>query len=128
MPRDDDPRVVVRMTPEDHAALKATAELNDLAVGALVRECAIRYASTVARELRVSGKRLRRGNVVVPGPARSVAKSRPVPRPAAKPIKGLRRASDLVVEGGTQADWDLARQAKLNEARVRPAKKKRGGL
>src|SRR3954469_18894006 len=97
MPRDDDPRVVVRMTPEDHAALKATAELNDLAVGALVRECAIRYASTVARELRVSGKRLRRGNVVVPGPARSVAK-RPVSRPAAKPIKGLRRASDLVVE------------------------------
>jgi hypothetical protein len=111
--------------------LKATAELNDLAVGALVRECAIRYASTVARELRVSGKRLRRGNVVVPGsgPARSVAKSRPVSRSAAKPIVGLKRASDLVVEGGTQADWDLARQVKLNEARVRPAKKgKRGGL
>jgi hypothetical protein len=128
MPRDDDPRVVVRMTPEDHAALKATAELNDLAVGALVRECAIRYASTVARELRVSGKRLRRGNVVVPGsgPARSVAKSRPVPRPAVKPIEGLRRASELVGDDGPEG-WALARQAKLNEARVRPAKKKRGG-
>jgi hypothetical protein len=120
------------MTPEDHAALKATAELNDLAVGALVRECAIRYASTVARELRVSGKRLRRGNVV-PGVEvpRSVAKGR-VPRPkqgrVVAPVEGLRRASELVGDDGPEG-WALARQAKLNEARVRPAKKgKRGGL
>jgi hypothetical protein len=124
MPRDDDPRVVIRLTPEDLAAIRAAAAVGDVAVGALVRECAVRYASTVARELRVSGKRVRRGNVSKPEP--SVPKSQPKSEPA-PPIKGLKRASELVPGQDAKA-WALARQAKLNEARDRgaPVKKGRG--
>jgi hypothetical protein len=127
MPRDDDPRVVIRLTPEDLAAIRAAAAVGDVAVGALVRECAVRYASTVARELRVSGKRVRRGNVSKPEPAvpaRSVPKPKSEPAP---PIAGLKRASELVPGQDAKA-WALARQAKLNEARDRgaPVKKGRG--
>jgi hypothetical protein len=114
VPRDDDPRVVIRLTPEDHAALKATAEINNIAVGALVRECAIRYASTVAKELRVSGKRLRRGRTDVESPGPRPPRSKPKTTPA------IRRASELIPEG--QEQYFLEHQAKLNEARNRATK------
>lgn len=64
MPRADDPRIMVRLTPEDHATIKAAADLGNIALSALVRECAIRYASTVAADVRQSGHRMRRAHAV----------------------------------------------------------------
>lgn len=103
MPRADDPRVMVRMTPEDHAAIKAAADLGNIAVGALMRECAIRYASTVAAEVRTSGKRLRRAKAV-------------------EAVKGqVAPASSLVVRAPA-VDWMTARQERINASTERARK------
>jgi uncharacterized protein (DUF1778 family) len=63
MPRADDPRVMVRLTPESYAVIKEAAEGANVAVGALVRECAERYAVRVAREVAAGSVRLRRAKV-----------------------------------------------------------------
>jgi hypothetical protein len=141
----DRDRVMVRLSPAEFAMLDALCVSANVGLGGLLRECGLRYGASVIREVEAGSVVIRRRDgsvprdsdsvpvreaVVVPPVSRprSVSKGRSKSRPAAKPIVGLKRASDLVVEGGTQADWDLARQAKLNEARVRPAKKgKRGG-
>jgi hypothetical protein len=136
---------MVRLSPAEHATLLALCQAANVSLGGLMRVCAVRYASAAVRDVQDGSVRIRRRDVERPQgipveprgsvsgvgvePVLPVPRSKPKPRQAAKPIKGLRRASELV-PGGTQADWDLARQAKLNEARVRPAAKKgkRGGL
>jgi uncharacterized protein (DUF1778 family) len=104
MPRDGDPRVMVRMTPEDHAAIKAAADLGNIAVGALMRECAIRYASTVAADVRTSGKRLRRAKAV------EAVKGQVVP------------ARSLVVSPAEQ--WARDKQRRINESTNRSRAKR----
>lgn len=100
MPRVGDPRVVVRMSPEGFAVVKAAADRAGVSVGGLVRECAERYAASVAVEVRVGKVRLRRSSVG----ARevSVAVREPEPAPKADP-----------------ALWALERQRRLNEAKER---------
>lgn len=51
MPRADEPRVPVRLSNGDHALIKAAADSVNVGVAGLMRECAVRYAGVVAREL-----------------------------------------------------------------------------
>lgn len=100
MPRADDPRVMVRLSPEAHAAIKAAAASANVAVGALMRECAERYATTVARDVAAGNVRLRRQRV--------------------EAVPGVVRASSLV---GPSSEA-MARQARLNEMAARARAKK----
>lgn len=63
MPRDGDPRVMVRLSPELAEALAESAQAANVAVAALVRECAERHHESVARDVREGRVRLRRGSV-----------------------------------------------------------------
>lgn len=63
MPRKDDPRVVVRMTPAGYAAVEAAAASVNVNVGGLMRECSERYAAAVAREIAAGNLTLRRAKV-----------------------------------------------------------------
>lgn len=63
MPREGDPRIILRLSETDKAVIEAAAAAANVAVGALVRECAVRYAGTVARQIasgEVSGLRRQR--------------------------------------------------------------------
>jgi hypothetical protein len=51
VPREGDPRIIVRLSRTDAAVIEAAASEANVAVGALVRECAVRYAGTVARQI-----------------------------------------------------------------------------
>jgi hypothetical protein len=66
MPRADDPRVVVRMSPSGYALVKAVADRVGVSVGGLMRECAERHAASVARQVEAGEIVLRRNSV--PGP------------------------------------------------------------
>jgi hypothetical protein len=103
MPRADDPRVMVRLTPEDHAAIKAAADLGNIAVAALIRECAIRYCSTVATDVRQTGKRLRRAKAV-------------------EAVRGQVVPASSIVRAPAE-DWMADRQRRVNADRERPQPK-----
>lgn len=63
MPRADEPRIPVRFSSSDMAAIEATAGSVNVAVAALIRECAVRYHALVARQIasgEVSGLRRQR--------------------------------------------------------------------
>lgn len=101
MPRADDPRVMVRLTPEDHAAIKAAAAEANVSVGGLMRECAVRFAAQVAREARDGSVRIRRAKAV-------------------EAVKGQVATAASLVAVTRQRDPDAwARQQKLNAARDR---------
>lgn len=51
MPRAEEPRIILRLSATDKAVIDAAAASANVAVGALVRECAVRYAGTVARQI-----------------------------------------------------------------------------
>lgn len=106
MPKRDEPRVMVRLSPEDEAVIKAAARYANVAVAGLIRECAVRYAAAVAADVRRGSTRLRRGKAV-------------------EAVRGqVQPASSLVVEGGL-TPYDVMmreRQARLN-ARVERARK-----
>lgn len=107
MPRADDPRVPVRLSKSDYAVIEAAASSVNVAVGALMRECAVKYAGTVAREIAA-------GNVT--GLRRQRVES------AVQAVRGqVAPASSLVARpaAGSEA---MARQARLNEAAVRRRK------
>lgn len=104
VPRADDPRVMVRLSPEDHAAVKAAADLANCAVGALMRECAIRYASTVAADVRRGTTRLRRAKAV-------------------EAVKGQVQPASMIVRSPAE-DWARERQRKLNESTERSRAKR----
>lgn len=59
VPSASDPRVVVRLSPSDFAVIEAAAEAAGVATGGLVRECAVRYAGQVAREVTEGRLKLR---------------------------------------------------------------------
>jgi uncharacterized protein (DUF1778 family) len=99
MPRADDPRVVIRLTPEDHAAIKAAADIGNIAVGALVRECAIRYCSTVAADVRRGSTRLRRAKAV-------------------EAVRGQVQPASSIVRAPAE-DWMAERQRRVNADRER---------
>lgn len=63
MPTSDDPRVPVRMSKQDYAAIEAAASSVNVAVGALIRQCAVQYASTVAAAVARGELTLRRQRV-----------------------------------------------------------------
>lgn len=71
MPRADDPRIVVRMSPQGFRAIKAAADSVNVAVSGLVRECAERYAVDIAREVAAGRVTIRRNSVpdAVTGPS-----------------------------------------------------------
>jgi hypothetical protein len=135
---------MVRLSPAEFAMLDALCVSANVGLGGLLRECGLRYGASVIREVEAGSVVIRRRDGSVPrdsdsvpvreavvappvSRSRSVPKGRSKGRPVVKPIEGLKRASELVGDDGPEG-WALARQAKLNEARVRPAKKgKRGG-
>lgn len=51
MPRADEPRVPVRLSHADYAVIEAAAKTANVAVAALMRECAVRHAASVARQI-----------------------------------------------------------------------------
>lgn len=108
MPREDDPRVVVRMTPAGYAAVEAAAESVNVSVGGLMRECSERYAAAVAREIAAGHLVLRR---------RKVEK-------AVKAVRGQVAPASTLIAGPSERDRNMAEhQAKLNadrEKRPRP--------
>lgn len=75
MPRADDPRIVVRMSPQGFRAIKAAADSVNVAVSGLVRECAERYAVDIAREVAAGRVTIRRNSVPGAGPPAVVAPS-----------------------------------------------------
>jgi hypothetical protein len=56
------------MSALEFARVQAAAQAADVAVGALVRECAVRYAPSVAREVAGGDVRMRRRSLAVPVP------------------------------------------------------------
>lgn len=73
MPRADEPRVPVRLSDSDHAIIKAAADSANVAVAGLMRECSVRYAGEVAREIMAGRITLRRQRVEPkPAPKRAV--------------------------------------------------------
>lgn len=63
MPRADEPRVPVRLSDSDHAAIKAAADSVNVGVAGLMRECSVRYAAVVAREIAAGNIVLRRSRI-----------------------------------------------------------------
>lgn len=63
MPRADEPRVPVRLSTSDYKIIEAAALSVNVAVGALMRECSVRYAGAVAREVAAGNITLRRQKV-----------------------------------------------------------------
>lgn len=63
MPRADEPRVPVRLSNSDYKIIEAAAKSVNVAVAALMRECAVRYAGAVAREVAAGNLTLRRQRV-----------------------------------------------------------------
>lgn len=99
MPRDGDPRVMVRLSPESYAAIKAAASSANVAVGALVRECAERYAVTVARDVAAGRVRLRRARAQESAPvvpARSLV-------PASSAALGRQARVNAMIEKGRKS-------------------------
>lgn len=63
VPRADEPRVPVRLSDSDHALIKAAADSVNVGVAGLMRECAVRYAAVVAREIKAGNITLRRQRI-----------------------------------------------------------------
>jgi hypothetical protein len=101
MPRADDPRVPVRLSKSDFATIEAAAGSVNVAVGALMRECAVRYAAVVAREIAA-------GNVT--GLRRQRVES------AVQAVRGQVAPASLLVPPSSDA---MARQARLKAAERR---------
>lgn len=97
MPKADEPRVAFRISATDFAVLEAAARSVNVSAGALARECAVRYAADVAREVSEGRLKLRRRSAAVP-----------VPSPAAPLPKGVTTGRELLMR---------ERQRKLNERR-----------
>lgn len=87
MPREGEPRVMVRLSEADAAVIEAAAMSAGVAVGALMRECAVRYAAQVAGDVAAGRIQLRRrsgasSEVEKPEPAVAPARAAPVMPPA----------------------------------------------
>lgn len=80
MPRNTDPKLDVRFSVPGYAAVRAAAESIGVKPGTLVRECAERYAATLAREVSEGRVSLARRSAPV-----RTASEPPVARPAAPP-------------------------------------------
>jgi hypothetical protein len=112
VPRADEPRVPVRLSHSDHAAIKAAADSVNVGVAGLMRECAVRYATIVAREIAAGSITLRRQRVEV---AEKAAAGQVV------------RASSLSRDEG-DAGWSRQERVNAMTARARagkPAPKRR---
>lgn len=111
MPREDEPRLVVRFSKADFAVVEAAASAANVAVGALVRQCAVRYAGEVASAVgrgEVTGLRRQRIETAVEATGGRVAP-----------------ASSLVrVEGVGDAGWSRQQRVNAQVARARGGGKK----
>lgn len=114
MPRDGDPRVTVRLDPEALATISAAAESANVSVGALIRECAERYAVSVAKEVAGGGLRLRRARV-----AAAVAATGGAVRPASSLAKPVDEAAAL------QAERQRRLNAQIDRSRSAPSSSRR---
>lgn len=104
VPREDDPRVVIRLTPEDHAMIKAAADVANVAVGALMRECAVRHAAEVAADVRRGTTRLRRQKAV-------------------EAVRGQVVSASSIVRSPAET-WAMEHQRRLNADRERSKAKR----
>jgi urocanate hydratase len=103
VPRDGDPRVVVRLSPELAVALGESARSANVAVAALVRECAERFHEVVAREVASGAVRLRRARVEVAAQAAPVVPARALVDASALALERQRRlnvSADRARRGG----------------------------
>lgn len=83
MPKVSEPRVTIRLGEADHARLAGLADGAGVALGYLIRECAIRYGAEVAAELRgASGQRGKIRRVATRGPRRRPHVAEPPSSPA----------------------------------------------
>jgi hypothetical protein len=90
MPRDDDPRVVVRFTKPGFAAVEAAAASVGVSVGGLVRECAERHAADVAADVSAGRVTIRRRSASSDSGSASAA-----PRPVSEREALARRTAAL---------------------------------
>lgn len=65
MPRKDEPRVPVRLSDSDYAVIEAAAKAANVGMAGLMRECSVRYAAVVAREVMAGNITLRRQRIEV---------------------------------------------------------------
>jgi hypothetical protein len=63
MPRADEPRIPVRLSDADYAVIEAAARSCNVGMAGLMRECSVRYAAVVAREVVAGNVTLRRQRV-----------------------------------------------------------------
>jgi hypothetical protein len=101
LPRKDEPRIQVRLSHTDLETLKSLADAANLSLGALIRECAMRYSSAVVRDVRAGTIQLRRQHAVEATGGQ------------------VQPASALVVSSAALA---LERQRRLNAQRERASK------
>lgn len=105
MPRSDEPRVMVRLSASDHETLKSMAVAANISLGGLLRECAMRYGTALARDVRDGDVVIRRQRAV------AAVRGQVVP------------ASSLVVRSPAE-DWAMERQRRLNESADRSRAKR----
>lgn len=105
VPKRDDPRVVVRMSPEDHELLSALAKSANVSLGGLIRETAVKFAASIARDARRGDITIRRAKAV-------------------EAVRGQVVPASAIVRSPAE-EWARERQRKLNEQRDRKAAKPR---
>jgi len=113
MPRDTNPRIVIRLSPAEHETLDEMCKAANVALSGFARECILRYGTAALRDLREGTIRARRRDPTKPQIA-TEPKSK-----QREAIPGLMRASELLPMSGSTgpdeyADVMLARQQRLN--------------
>lgn len=94
---------MVRLSRNDYDTIKAAADFANVSMGGLLRECAVKYASAVARDVREGSVTIRRQRAV-------------------QAVKGQVQPASTIVRPPAE-DWMLERQRKLNAQRERAAKR-----
>lgn len=102
MPRADEPRVPVRLSDADYAVIEAAAKSVNVAVAGLMRECSVRYAAVVAREVAAGNIVLRRQRI----------------EKATEAVGGRVAPASSLVRGG-DAGWSRQQRVNAQVARAR---------
>lgn len=118
MPRADEPRYTVRLDADVALLLRTASEVSNVAVGALIRECARRSAAAVAADASAGRVSLRRRSAAVPVSSPAVPESEFRRRvegkiTAEEYVLGLRERAGVK----TAREVMLERQARLNKGR-----------
>lgn len=101
VPRSDEPRIPVRFSRPDYDLLASIATHANVSLGGLIRECAVRHAAEVARDVGRGTTTIRRQRAV-------------------QAVRGqVAPASSLVAPLSDSERWARERQARLNRASER---------